>query len=753
MQPEPSYTNSSTPAVNMQPLSSEEQRRVMSTFRLTVRLMVLVGLVVVVMGTLVFLLVDRIFDTLTPSIRHDLEWKARHAVYELSSRSELGVAANDRASVAAAAAELMRDPDVVTIHVVNERGTVFDYGRAAGRFNDELGARHSLVEVGDLLIASGPVEIEALPIGRVTLAVSKRRLEAGLQLRNNILAAAGLGGALALLLALAFVQYDIGPLIRLTADAFRKLERTTHAALESARIKSEFLANMSHEIRTPMNGIMGVTRLALGMAMEPKLRRYVEVIDTSARGLLTILNDILDFSKMEAGKYEIRPREFAPRALIAESLSLFAQRAQEKGLALGHQVAEEIPADLVGDPDRIKQILVNLIGNAVKFTDIGEVRVEAKLSGSRERQFFEVVIIDTGCGIAPEAQSELFQAFTQVDGSHARKHGGTGLGLAIAKRLAELMAGDIWLESEVGKGSRFGFKVEVLRAKPRGVISVPSGQDGSSDLRRAPRTGRPLLVVDDNEINRFVAVEHLNKMGYRVVTVASGEEAVDAVSSGQYAAVLMDCQMPGMDGYTAAREIRRLEEGTETHIPIIAVTAHALDGERAHVLSSGMDDYIAKPVTPVILERTLERWIGRPLTIPAPGLPTSTPANSVSGGPRSPDLDPNVECSPKLIALFVRLAPDQFNELRGRVAARDSEAAREHAHKLKGGLYAVGAPGLATALEEQRSAIAAGEWTQVEKKLGEIEQRFAKIMQILQTTAPANRTQTERITERSSREG
>jgi CheY-like chemotaxis protein/HPt (histidine-containing phosphotransfer) domain-containing protein len=233
--------------------------------------------------------------------------------------------------------------------------------------------------------------------------------------------------------------------------------------------------------------------------------------------------------------------------------------------------------------------------------------------------------------------------------------------------------------------------------------------------------------------------------------VASGEEAVDAVSSGQYAAVLMDCQMPGMDGYQAAREIRRLEEGSETHIPIIAVTAHALDGERAHVLEAGMDDYIAKPVTPVLLERTLERWIGRPQTIPAPPL-ASASAQPPVASVRSPDLDPNVECSPKLIELFVRLAPGQLNELRGRVAARDAEAAREHAHKLKGGLYAVGAPELATAMEEQRGAIAAGDWAQVEHQLSEIEQRFAKILQVLQTTGPANRSQMERAPERASRE-
>jgi CheY-like chemotaxis protein len=430
---------------------------------------------------------------------------------------------------------------------------------------------------------------------------------------------------------------------------------------------------------------------------------------------------------------------------------LFAQRATERGLSVDYQIAPDVPNELVGDPDRIKQILVNLVGNAVKFTEVVEVTVRMKLAGGAERMLLQFDVRDTGPGISEEAQAALFQAFTQVDGSTQRQHGGTGLGLAIAKRLAQLMGGEIWLKSELGHGSEFSFNVEVLRAKLRGTSSNPD-LDAAALERRAQRTDRPLLVVDDNEINRFVAVEHLTRMGYRAVTVTGGEEAVNAVFSGQYAAVLMDCQMPGMDGYTATREIRRREQGSTQHIPIIAVTAHALDGEKAHVLAAGMDDYIAKPFTPAILERALVRWIGKPKSSSAPGaMPAAKTANmttaaAVAAGTQTtareatPDLDPNVECSPKLLELFVRLAPTQLEELRGKVAARDVEAARAQAHKLKGGLYAVGAPRLANVVEEQRSVIARGEWEVVEANLEDISRRFAIVMKTLSEELPANQT-------------
>jgi signal transduction histidine kinase/CheY-like chemotaxis protein len=718
-------------------LTSDEHRRVMSSSRLTVKLMVLVTLVTSVMGAMVFVLVGRIFDQLTPSIHHDLEWKARHAVSELTVRAELGVAANDPQAVAAAAAELAQDRDVLAIRVTNDAGVLYEYGKAPAELAHADAAGTRLLERNDLFIATGPVVIEGLSIGRIALAVSKRRLESGMQLRRDVLLAAAVGGGLALLLALAFVQYDISPLIRLTAEAFRKLERTTHAALESARIKSEFLANMSHEIRTPMNGIMGVTRLALGMPMDAKLRRYLEVVDTSSRGLLTIINDVLDFSKMESGKYEIRPREFSPRELVAESIAMFSQRASERGLVIDSRLAPEIPDDLVGDPDRIKQILVNLIGNAVKFTEVGEVTVTAKLTGNSDRQFLQFDVRDTGPGIAEAAQSALFHAFTQVDGSSQRQHGGTGLGLAIAKGLAGLMGGDVWLKSELGHGSEFSFNVEVLRAKRP---STPLPRDESADEQRGHRTERPLLVVDDNEINRFVAVEYLTRMGYRAVTVTGGEEAVNAAFAGQYAAILMDCQMPGMDGYSATREIRRREQGSMRHIPIIAVTAHALDGEKAHVLAAGMDDYIAKPFTPAILERTLQRWIGKPQPLPAPAR-KPVAAAQVSERPAPPDLDPTVECSPKLLELFTRLAPQQLEELRGRIAARDSDGARAQAHKLKGGLYAIGAPSLAALVEDQRTAISKGEWDAVEANLVEIERRFVAVIETLSDESSSDQSQ------------
>jgi signal transduction histidine kinase/CheY-like chemotaxis protein/HPt (histidine-containing phosphotransfer) domain-containing protein len=741
MEPTPPKETTPSGRATMGPhelLSLDEQKRVTSSFRLTIKLMVLVSMVVAVMGAMVFVLVDQIFDRLTPSIRHDLEWKARHGVYGLRSRVELGVAANDKRAIAAEAAELTRDSDVVAIRIEAEDGeTLFEHGSARAGWADGLDPARAITERDGLLIASGIVEIEGLAIGRIALAVSTSRLEAGEELRRNVLLAAALGGALALMLALGFVQYDIGPLTRLTADAFRKLERTTVAALESARIKSEFLANMSHEIRTPMNGIMGVTRLALGMNMEPKLRRYLEVVDTSARGLLTIINDVLDFSKMEAGKYEIRPREFSPRELIEESTALFVQRAAEKGLAISHVVARSVPDELIGDPDRIKQILVNLLGNAVKFTDEGEVRIEAKLAGSAERTVLQIAVKDTGVGIAEHAQAGLFQAFTQVDGSYARQHGGTGLGLAIAKRLAELMGGDVAVRSALGEGSEFSFEVEVQRGRPRLSSPMPANDTELDGDQSRGRTDRPLLVVDDNEINRFVAVEYLTRMGYRAVTVIGGEEAVLAVFSGEYAAVLMDCQMPGMDGYSATREIRRREEGSERHIPIIAVTAHALDGEKANVMAAGMDDYIAKPFTPTHLERTLRRWIGRPRSRPAAAAEVPAAPARVDRA-SCPDLDPAVECSPKLTELFLRFGPGQLSELRGRVAARDAKGARDQAHKLKGGLYAVGAPALADFIEEQRSKLATGNWDAVEAQLAEIERRFAAVTETLQRAAPAD---------------
>jgi len=737
-------------------LSKEEQSRVLSSSRLAVKLIGMVFVIVVLLGAVSFVLVDRIFATMTPAIRHDLSWKALHGVIELSNTAAIGVIASDREAVAAASRELTADPDVVAILVKDDSGIVFAHGAVSFNWDDYAERVKQVVERKDVLLAVAPIEIEGLAVGKVFVAVSKKRLLAGEQLRVNLLLAAAGGGLVALLLALAFVQLYIAPLLKVTTEAFAKLERTTRQALEAARLKSEFLANMSHEIRTPMNGIMGVTKLALGSNPDPAMRRYLELIDTSSRGLLSIVNDVLDFSKIEAGKYDLHARPFDLRQMVQECMDVVAERASEKGLRLKHRVADDVPRWVRSDPDRIKQVLINLLGNAVKFTPAGkvslDVRVHERGSGTDAldavRLHFRVR--DTGVGISQEAQSLLFQAFTQVDGSYQRVHGGTGLGLAIAKRLSALLGGEIGVISEAGKGSEFWFTA-VTEQTEQMALSDSAPQGAASDKptveRRRLRSGHPVLVVDDNEINRFVAVEHLRQMGFATETAVNGAEALEAVKTKRYSAVLMDCQMPVMDGYTAARKIRAWEDG-KARIPIIAVTAHALVGERDKAVSAGMDDYLPKPFRPSELEHALVRWtrLSRPTeeATPVPAQVASAPGEIV-------ELDDDAELGSRLAELFLRASPEQFQELETALAARDEGATRAFAHKLKGGLYAVGASRLTDAVEELRTDVAAGQWDAADLRMRTLVQRFARVLDAVRaqavTAAAAEAAEAAEVTE------
>jgi signal transduction histidine kinase/DNA-binding response OmpR family regulator len=733
----------SLPLSGNAPLDREVYRRVMSSSRLQLKLVVMIGLIFMVLGGMVFVIVERIFDVLTPSIRHDLEWKARHAVIELCNTSALGVIADDRDAVSGAARELLADADVVAVEITGRNGPVLSHGRVPFVWDAVTkAADNTVIERNGLLVAAGPVEIEGLAIGRVTLAVSMKRLYSGKQLRVDIFSVGALGALFALGLALLFVRYDIGPLIRLTTEAFAKLERTTVAALESARVKSEFLANMSHEIRTPMNGIMGVTKLLLLMNMDSKMRRYVEVIDSSARGLLTIINDVLDFSKLEAGKYKIRPVGFEPRRLVNDCIMLFSERARERGLRMSARVADDVPDGLVGDPDRIRQILDNLVGNAVKFTPEGEVSIQAGVERVGEQLYFCMRVRDTGAGISADDQMRLFQAFTQVDGSSVRAHGGTGLGLAIVKNLVRLMHGEVSLHSELGKGSEFCVKVRVdpLSAQEQAVTAAAE-QEAEVQRARTRHSKPPILVVDDNEINRMVAVEHLKHLGCVADTASNGAEAVDAVAHKAYALVLMDCQMPVMDGYNATRAIRQRERDQGlSRLPIVALTAHVLDGEREKVLAAGMDEHMPKPVHPQTLQALLTLFLGpsareagrsdKPLPLaaaPVSGV-TAVPANS-----QDHELPEQLEVSAAIIGLFLRLSPGQLNDLVEAVAARDSARARELAHKFKGGLYSISASSLASRVEALRSELASEDWPAIEAGVNEIQQRFARICGQLRT--------------------
>ncbi len=830
----------------------DDAHRIASSFRLKVTLTCFVGVLLLALTALIFVLVTRIFDRTTPAVHADLTWKAERGAAELAQSMQVGLVLADPGMLEKAAAHYVADGDVEAVVVVDSTGRVAFASGPPPREDVFAGPADGARENPDRIVAWSPSVIEGGTVGKVALVVTLERVKAGLRLQHGILLVAAGACVVALVLSLFFVSFYLGPLLRVTENAFHALEETTLVALESNRLKSEFLANMSHELRTPMNGVVGMTELLLTTKLDDKQHRYADAVRTSANALLSILNEILDFSKIEAGKMEVHKEAFSLRDLVEEVGALLSERAHGKDLELALHVRQDVPANVIGDGIRVRQVLTNLVGNAIKFTETGEVVLRLqRVNATGSKVVVRIAVNDTGIGISEADRGRLFVKFTQVDGSMTRRHGGTGLGLAISKQLVDLMGGDLGVESEPGKGSRFFFELpsiapsngaetpisevtspatapsrvlivddnatnrliveEILTGWGIAHASVESGPRALEELETARSQGRPfsivildmqnarddrigasrrvrsddryaglkllmltslgrsmvpteasaqwvdkvlvkpvrqaelglaisrlmggssahqiaaaqasngamdsagarhsetVLVVEDNAINREVMVEMLAKLGYAADLATDGASALAMLETRSYPLVLMDCQMPVMDGYTATRELRRREADGPRRTVVIAVTAHALLGEREKTAAAGMDDFVTKPVSRQSLGELLEKWLERAAD-PAP--------------PVEPLVESHATCNPKILALFEKHAKADLQELANAADARDAGRLRDVAHRLKGGCRAVGATRMANLSDAIESAARGGS-TEVGGLLDELQGSYA----------------------------
>jgi signal transduction histidine kinase/DNA-binding NarL/FixJ family response regulator len=514
-----------------------------------------------------------------------------------------------------------------------------------------------------------------------------------------------------------------------------ELEVARDKALEAVRAKSEFLANMSHELRTPLNGVLGMLELLAGTGLQREQQEFVETGRRSGQMLMALINDTLDFSKVEAGKMQLEQRPFDLRKLVEESMETVAPRAQKKDIRLVTRTDAALDGAVIGDPTRLRQVLVNLLGNAVKFTERGEIVASVDITGlSGDTVHLRFEISDTGCGIPVEFQSRLFQAFSQADGSITRRYGGTGLGLAICRQLVTLMGGEIGVVSEPGRGSAFHFSLQCRRVAATQAHETESRSGSPQQLvpdnkaaPQAPDRRWHILVVEDNEVNQKVIAGYLRRLGHEFEIVPDGAQAVERAADGGYDLVLMDCQMPVMDGYTAAREIRI----RNMRLPIIAMTAHALAGDREKCLAAGMDDYLSKPIDLEALRAQIDTWL-----VPTTAAPVSAvaPAPGNAGGAevlnpaRITQLRSEIgDMLAELVGVFVADVPRRLAAMRAALAAANVTTARNVAHTLKGSSASLGAERLAGLCAEMERHAAAGAAAEMAATFAAIETEYQAV--------------------------
>jgi CheY-like chemotaxis protein/HPt (histidine-containing phosphotransfer) domain-containing protein len=493
---------------------------------------------------------------------------------------------------------------------------------------------------------------------------------------------------------------------------------------------------MSHEMRTPLNAVLGATGLLLDGPLSAEQREQAEMARSAGRALLDLIDDLLDFSRIEAGRLDLEKVAFDPRRLLDDTVTLVTAEAKSKGLELAGRVEHDVPGRVCGDPGRLRQVLLNLLTNAVKFTEKGQVTAHLEI-GRRDQH--EVVlrlrVRDTGAGIAPDYLPHLFEPFTQGESSTRRRHGGTGLGLAITRRLVEMMGGTIAVSSTLGEGSEFTCTLRLAEAAPE---DEPTNRERRPD---PPSDGAHLmanhplhvLLAEDNLVNQRVTRAQLQRLGCEVDVAGDGREAIEATARRPYDLVLMDCQMPGVDGFDATREIRRREEAGR-RVPIVALTANALRGDRERCLAAGMDDYLAKPTDLDSLRETLERHAtpareGRAAGA-APGRGTTLVDADALSHLKALERD-----GPGFLAVLVREFDEGFRERLGdmQLAARESDGAglRGAAHSLKGSAGIVGAEGMASLCRKIEHLGAEGQATEADALIASLAHEHEAVMSVL----------------------